>query len=209
MSFVSESIEKDIKDFHSANPYYPICIELSLLIVKDLKLSHGESGLEWHAFLENSNLLFENFVLKALSTVLDYQIEKWPIGNPYASLRRDGQNLGVKHYCPDIIVDYEAQEGRAKGVFDTKNKSLDLRENKLAESIGSADIYQILFYCSRLKANLGGLIYPSNAPVRPYQLCVNDGKEINLFMLFVSMELSMVNRINLICEDVKNTLQTC
>lgn len=203
---ISPAVENRARNFYSSNVYYLICIELSLIILKEIKLSYGNEGYESHAFLENSNSLFEDFVLNALKISLSHKVEKWSSGKPYASLRRGNQNFGLKSYLPDILLDYNPKAEQAKAIFDAKNKALDHNRNKISESISPADIYQILFYCSRLKSRLGGLIYPSGCYEEPYKLCLADDREINIFILFVSMECAINERIKLLCNDIKNAI---
>jgi 5-methylcytosine-specific restriction endonuclease McrBC regulatory subunit McrC len=186
----------------SSNPHYHTVIEYSLIILNELKLGYGDGSLEWHAFLANSNSLFEKFVSKILSSGTDYRISKWNEPKHFATLAKKGSNYGVKSFVPDVLVDYDEAVETCRAVFDVKNKFINPNSSDISSQISSADIYQVLFYCNQLNCKLGGIIYPSDEDISEFKMQLFNRYDLTLFILFVPMNLSLVEKIKSLCAQV-------
>jgi 5-methylcytosine-specific restriction enzyme subunit McrC len=194
----NENIKYEILNFSSTNPHYPICLEYAFKIILDLKLGYStDNNIQWNAFLENSNDTFEKYVRKILERELTQKVNKWESPKKFAEINWN-QQLGLKSFSPDIIVDYI--DGRAKAVFDVKNKYFSPSENNPSELTSVSDIYQLLFYSSQLNTDICGLIYPSNNFYDPIPLDIM-GVDIKFFLISINMDAEFENRKN---EFVKN-----
>lgn len=189
----------------SPNPYYPIAIQYAIIILKDLKLNYNKGGLNWHAFLENSNDLFEKYVLKILRSGLKEKVEKWEEPKKYATIRYNGSE-GYKYFSPDILVDYDKSKARSRMVLDVKNKSFFPNKDPLSEIVEASDIYQLLFYCKRMHTNVGGLIYPTVSRIQPIRLMVEDETDVTLFLFSINMQDEFEARAVNLVEDVRKIL---
>lgn len=194
----NENIKYEILNFSSTNPHYPICLEYAFKIILDLKLGYStDNNIQWNAFLENSNDTFEKYVRKILERELTQKVNKWENPKKFAEINWN-QQLGLKSFSPDIIVDYI--DGRAKAVFDVKNKYFSPSESNPSELTSVSDIYQLLFYSSQLNTDICGLIYPSNNFYDPIPLDIM-GVDIKFFLISINMDAEFENRKN---EFVKN-----
>ena len=185
------NLKSDILNFYSTNPYYPITLEYSLKIILDFKLGYSsEGGVQWNAFLENSNDTFEKYVRKILERELEHKISKWDKPKKFAEINWNQQS-GQKGFSPDIIVDYI--DGKARAVFDVKNKYFSPSETNQSELTSVADIYQLLFYSNQLNTDICGLIYPSDDFYEPIPLDIL-GIDINFFLISINMNADFEKR---------------
>lgn len=185
------NLKSDILNFYSTNPYYPITLEYSLKIILDFKLGYSsEGGVQWNAFLENSNDTFEKYVRKILERELEHKISKWDKPKKFAEINWNQQS-GQKGFSPDIIVDFI--DGKARAVFDVKNKYFSPSETNPSELTSVADIYQLLFYSNQLNTDICGLIYPSDDFYEPIPLDIL-GIDINFFLISINMNADFEKR---------------
>ena len=191
--------------FFSCNPYYPETIQIALTILNDIKLSFSNGSIQWYSFLQNSNNLFETYVRKLVARTTNMKIEKWKIPVKYASLSHSGKT-GYKSYSPDILVEYNASIGGARVVLDVKNKKFNPLNKNISELINAADMYQMLFYCRKLKTNLGGLLYPTSDNYEPINVIIDDDADRRLVLFSVNMSSSYKERLKKLKEDLHKSL---
>lgn len=182
------------KYFFSSNPYYSETIDIAITILKDMKLSFSNGQLKGYSFLHNSNDLFEEFVRKIVQQVSNINAVKWDIPKSYASISYHDKT-SEKKYCPDIVVGYDPSRETAHVVLDVKNKHFNPECGNISDLISSPDMYQILFYCRKLKCALGGLIYPSGQSFSPVSVVVNDEKDLRLVLFSLNMNLPLPKRM--------------
>lgn len=198
------NIKSDISDFYSSNPYYPITLEYSIKIILDFKLGYSaEGGVQWNAFLENSNDTFEKYVRKMLERELVHKINKWDKPKKFAEITWNQQS-GQKAFSPDIIVDFI--NGKARAVFDVKNKYFSPTENNPSELTSVSDIYQLLFYSNQLKTDICGLIYPADDFYEPISLDLM-GIDIKFFLVSINMNADFEKRKESFLENINYCLK--
>jgi 5-methylcytosine-specific restriction enzyme subunit McrC len=198
------NLKSEVLNFCSSNPYYPIALEYSLKIILDFKLGYSsEGGIQWNAFLENSNDTFEKYIREILERELENKICKWNIPKKFAEINWNKES-GQKAFSPDIIVDFI--DGKAKAVFDIKNKYFSPVETNPSELASVADIYQLLFYSNQLKTDICGLIYPSGSFYEPIPLNIM-GVDIKFFLLSINMNANFEQRKKYFLDSVKYCLK--
>ncbi|WP_096201855.1 5-methylcytosine restriction system specificity protein McrC [Bacillus sp. FJAT-45350] len=197
-----EDLEATFITFYSSNNYYPMVLETSIKILKDLKTSYSNGKIEWYSFLVNSNDTFEKYVRKLLSLGLEEEITKWKDPKVFAAINAN-QEIGLKSYSPDVLIDYNETYGVSRAVLDVKNKFFDPRKQNTAELISSSDLYQIIFYCRKLKTNVGGVIYPTNENYPPCKIDINDEGDPLIFLISINMTDSFENRFNKLNNEIK------
>lgn len=196
----------DIGDrFYSANPHYPLTLEFAVKILNDMKLKYNKGRVEWYAFLHNSNDIFEKYVRKVLAKGLKSYVTKWDAPQTIAVLD-DGKRKGYKSYVPDILIDYNPADNTAKAVLDAKNKNFDVKGTDISEILHSADMYQLTFYCDKLKTNLGGLIYPANQDYKPIIVMIDGNQDFRFVLFGINMRDRLRQRHRKLCNDVKDYL---
>jgi 5-methylcytosine-specific restriction enzyme subunit McrC len=201
--FIKEAVEKEIRSFNSSNPFYSIALDYAFKILFNLKLEFKNGELEWLAFLENSNDIFEKYVLKILEIFLPEKVEKWKKPQKFAILKSNEQK-GEKSYSPDIIIGFNKKTNSSRAVLDVKNKSFEpVSKTSLSELVSSSDLYQLLFYSRQLKTNLGGLIYPSTTNNEPIQIVLDTEEEAIIYLFSINMSENITVRHNKLISDIK------
>lgn len=191
--------------FYSCNPFYPEVVEIALTILKDMKLSFNKGDVQWYSFLQNSNNLFESYVRKLVSKAVDLKVQKWENPQNYASLVYNGK-IGFKSYTPDILVGFDESTNSSKVVLDVKNKHFNPLEDNISELVEAADMYQLLFYCRKLKTKLGGLIYPAGMNYEPVSVIVDDDADLRIVLFSVNMKLNYRERLKKLKSDIFEAL---
>jgi len=201
--FTIDQINEEITKLSSPNPHYFISLELAKKILHNLHLKYNNGEMEWLAFLENSNDIFEKYVLTILDQTLpDVRVEKWSEPKNCAFLKI-GEKSGIKSFSPDVLFNYDHNTGKALAVLDVKNKEFEpSKHQNLTDLISSSDLYQLIFYCNQLKTTLGGLIYPSSTSNEPIQLTVDSKDNLTLYLFSVNMKTDMKTRHNALRNDV-------
>ena len=200
--FTIDQINDSISGLFSSNPHYVISLELAKKILHDLQLTYKNGEVEWLAFLENSNSIFEKYVLKILYETLPFRVQKWKKPKEYARLI-SAEKLGVKSFAPDILLNYDQNTGKALAVLDSKNKSFEpTKKQDLNDVISSSDLYQLIFYCNQLKTNLGGLIFPSSTSNDPIRLTIDSKDNLTLYLFSMNMKQDMKTRHATLSNDV-------
>ena len=207
---VDESVlsESDVKEIisqqFSSNPYYPLALEIARKILFSLDLNYTEGNVDWLAFLENSNTIFEEYVRKILDVHLDEDISKWEKAECFAHLTC-GEVKDIKSYIPDILLKKTSLSKDYLAVLDAKNKPFELNGNELSKLASSSDIYQLYFYCDMLDTKLGGLVYPAKERVEP--ISINIDSKCQILRLFsVDMSKPMRDRHFQLVKDIKEHL---
>lgn len=191
--------------FFSANPHYPITLEFAIKILRDMKMKFTHGSVSWNAFLHNSNDIYEKYVRKVVAKGLDAYVSKWDMPKQIAVLD-DGIRKGNKGYIPDILIDYNSLDGSAKAVLDAKNKVFETDKDNIGEILHSADMYQLAFYCDKLKTNLGGLIYPAGSDFRPIQVMIDGSTDFRFVLFSINMREKISIRHRKLCEAIENEL---
>ena len=199
-----ESIDEICNRFVSANAHYPLCLEFASKILKDMKTRFNNGQMEWYAFLHNSNDIFEKYVRKVISRGIDLYVTKWNDPKEIAILT-DGTRKGSKSFVPDILIDYNPNNGKARAVLDAKNKRFE-PSNNLGDLLSSSDMYQLVFYCDKLKTNLGGLIYPSKKDYKPVKVLIDGNQDFRFVLFSINMNERISVRHRKLCNDIKNEL---
>jgi 5-methylcytosine-specific restriction enzyme subunit McrC len=201
--FELEDVNEVISIFYSTNPYYPIALEYASKILFDLKLEYRNGKIEWLAFLENSNTIFEKYVFRILELYIPEKIEKWDFPKKFAKLKSKKID-GYKSFSPDIIINFNENSQSCKAVLDVKNKQFEpCNKSNHSDLISSSDLYQILFYCRQLKTNIGGIVYPSSTSNDPIQISLDSDGDVNIYLFSLNMNENikirhdkLVNEIN-------------
>lgn len=181
-----EHAENSIREFFSTNRYYPIVLENAMQILRDVKTSFRNGNIEWSAFLENSNSIFEQYVRKILETGLKERVEKFKEEKNFAVIQYENEDI-VRGYSPDVLIGYNSGTNSCMAVLDVKNKVFSPMELKEKKTPSSADIYQLAFYCKRLGTSVGGLIYPSSGDIEPLVVSIEDEKDLTFLLISVNM----------------------
>lgn len=191
--------------FFSANPHYPLTLEFAIKILKDMKLKFNNGQVSWYAFLHNSNHIYEKYIRKVLAKGLNSYVTKWDSPQKIAVLN-DGKRKGFKSYIPDILIDYNPNTNTAKAVLDAKNKNFDIKGNDISEILHSSDLYQLTFYCDKLKTNLGGLIYPASKDYNPITVMIDGNQDFRFILFGINMKDKLRQRHRKLCTDIKDYL---
>lgn len=194
--------EMNYHTFYSPNRYYPIVLETSIKILKDLKISYNNGFIEWYSFLVNSNDIFEKYVRKLLSVGLQVDVLKWNEPKPFAAIKGEDET-GYKSFSPDILIDYNEKHGICRAVLDVKNKIFNPSSQNITELVSSSDLYQIIFYCRKLKTNIGAIIYPTNQNYQPFKIEINDEDDPIIYLISINMSETFENRYNKLIKEVK------
>ena len=136
---------------------------------------------------------------------MNVYITKWDTPQKIAVLD-DGVRKGIKSYVPDILVDYNPNSNTAKAVLDVKNKTFDVKGNDISEILHSADMYQLTFYCDKLKTNLGGLIYPASRQYKPINVMIDGNQDFRFVLFSINMKEKIRQRHRNLCNDIKDYL---
>ena len=168
-----------------------------------MKFTHGSISL--YAFLHNSNDILEKYVRKVLTKGLNSYITKWDTPKQIAVLD-DGKRKGYKSYVPDILVDYDPLTNSAKAVLDAKNKFFDIDRDDIGEILHSADMYQLTFYCDKMKTNLGGLIYPAGDDYKPINVMIDGNQDFRFVLFSINLREKISVRHRKLCNAIKEYL---
>ena len=191
--------------FFSANPNYPLTLEFAIKILRDMKMKFTNGSMSWNAYLHNSNDIFEKYVRKVVAKGIDAYVSKWDMPKQIAALS-DGVRTGSKSYIPDILIDYSALTGSAKAVLDAKNKVFETNKENIGEILHSADMYQLAFYCDKLKTNLGGLIYPAGSDFRPINVMIDGSTDFRFVLFSINMREKISVRHRKLCDAIRDEL---
>lgn len=200
-----EAAESSIRKFFSANSYYPIALEYAMRILRDIKISCRNGNIEWSAFLQNSNSVFEQYVRKILERGLKERVEKFKEGKSYAKIHFGVDNI-VKTFSPDVLIGYNGGTGSCMAVLDVKNKEFSPIELKSGDVPSPADMYQLAFYCKRLDTSIGGLIYPSSEEIEPIEVSIEDEKDLTFLLISVNMKDNIRSRHIKLIERVRRQI---
>lgn len=191
--------------FFSANPHYPLTLEFAIKILRDMKMKFIHGNVSWNVFLYNSNDIFEKYVRKVVSKGIDAYVSKWDAPKKIAELD-DGIRKGEKSYIPDILIDYDPLTSSAKAVLDAKNKVFETKNDNIGEILHSADMYQLAFYCDKLKTNLGGLIYPAGSDYRPIKVMIDGSADFRFILFSINMREKISIRHRRLCDAIHDEL---
>ncbi len=193
LNLVSERVFKKsdaillLDSFYSPNPWYINTLDLSIKILYDLELEYSNGSIEWMAFLENTNFLFESYIRKVLSDNLDEKIIKWERPRQFIKMRNNSQ-IGEKSFSPDILINFSENTTTADAIIDVKNKTFEPTAIRNLDMLCStADLYQLIFYCNQLNAKVGGLIYPSSTTNEPIELMMDSQSGLKIFLFSIDM----------------------
>ena len=184
------------------NPFYPIAMELAIIILQKYNLKFKDGNLEWSSFLVNSNSVFERYVYSILKNNLSETVEKWDSPKSYGKLVTQEKSID-KNYQPDVLIDYDVGQGSCRAVFDVKNKNL-MSGGKV--DVKDADIYQIAFYCKSLNTKIGALIYPTPELMPPNHIIINAFEDVQIFILGLDMNENITNRHRQIVNTIKRSV---
>ena len=188
--------------FWSCNPYYDSALQISLTILKNMKLSFSAGAVRWYSFLHNSNALFETYIRKLVKSIItDIRVEKWDNPKQYASVVY-GEKTGRKGYSPDILIGFDKMTETAKIVLDVKNKKYDPINGNVSDLVEPADMYQLMFYCRKLKTDLGGLVYPCDTDLDVAEIILNDDGDKRVVLFPVNMLSSFADRVSKLKKDL-------
>mgnify|MGYP003629407748 CR=1 FL=1 len=194
-----------ISCFFSANPFYKLALEMAKKIIFNMKLEFTDGQVSWLAFLENSNDIFEKYASKILEVNLTENVKKWDVPHPFAELELDSYSA-TKSFSPDIIIDYNEVNQSCRAILDVKNKTFDIKSgSSIGDLVSTSDLYQMLFYCRKLKTKFGGLVYPSNKRINPVKVNFQFD-DLNLHLISIDMSLKMQSRHIEFIKDVKQSI---
>ena len=180
--------------FYSPNPWYINTLDLSIKILFDLELEYSNGSIEWMAFLENTNSLFEAYIRKVLSDNLDEKVTKWETPRQFIKMRNSSQ-IGEKSFSPDILINFTENNSTADAIIDVKNKTFEPNSlSSLDKLCSTNDLYQLIFYCTQLNAKVGGLVYPSSSTNEPIELMMDSRSGLKIFLFSVNMSENFSRR---------------
>ncbi len=206
VSFLRAEAQDIIERCNSSNPWYLNAIDLSIRILFDLDLEYTNGEIEWLAYLENTNTLFEAYVRKALNENLDENILKWENPKTFMYMKSSTQT-GKKEFSPDILVNYNSRNNTADAVIDVKNKSFEPTESSNLDSVVStSDLYQLIVYCNQLNTKVGGLVFPSAEENEPIELMFDSQNGLKLFLFSINMNDHIVKRNKKLAEEIYKKL---
>jgi len=166
--------------------YYQLVLELCKIIAKNLFFSNVGGAFVGSAFLVDFDLLFEDFVKTIL---VNYYYEpgfsSWDEEKEYGYYtmhpRVNGTTENVKSYRPDILYKYDPAHETCEAVLDVKSKT--------GEPYANPDVFQMYFYCKKLHARKGILIYPSAEPFKSLKLFLKfpNGEDFSIYATFISL----------------------
>ena len=193
------TIQQRIKLEHTShmNTEYDLAIELSLKILKDIKLNMQGSHVLGTSFLVNSNDIFEKYCRAVLHNGLTANVIKWE--TPHATAKFIIDNVPyIKSYVPDILINYNQAHNTTYALLDAKNKDIS-DHHKIGHL---ADLYQVVYYCQSLHTNMGGLVYPTKKEIKPTKILLNNFADINFYAFFVNFALPLKQRNLQLCQEV-------
>ena len=190
---------RNIKNFYSPNKFYPICLEVALKILEDIKVNYLSSNLVFKSFLFNSNDIFEKYIRTILKRNLEINITKLNTNTvrlTYIDSFHHIQNQYLNKYlCPDVLIGYESKENKALAILDIKNKPFNPSpKGNYTDLISSADLYQIIVYCLKFKTEIAALVYPSNREIKSISFFADIGSTLRIFLLSINMQDNLANR---------------
>lgn len=197
--------DKSIFSFNSYNSNYPEAIRLAILVLKNVELSTNETGIQWSAFLTNSNDLFEKFVRLMTSNMIDEKVEKWDRPKEFASINYEGQ-YDYKSFVPDIVVGFWEETGKALAVMDAKNKYFEPEKTTVANLVDVGDLYELMFYLRQLKTSVGALIYPSSKRYSPIAVNALDQGDLNISLISIDLSATIEKMETNLRDDVLKTV---
>lgn len=205
-TFTKDEAEAVMASFYSPNPWYLGAIDLSIKILFNLDLEYQNGTIEWLAFLENSNSIFESYIRKALQDNLNENVIKWDRPKPFSKLR-GGALSGKKEYSPDILINFNPKTLSADAVLDVKNKTFEPTKcSSLDNIVSPSDLYQLIFYCNQLKTKVGALIYPSSTTNEPVEVMLDSEGELKLFIFSVDISANIYERNKKLAKQVYDKL---
>ena len=83
----------------------------------------------------------KQYIRTILKRELNCSIQKWESPKIFGEFTWMSKK-GTKSFSPDIIIDLI--NGKARAIFDVKNKNYDLESYNISDITSVADIYQIL-----------------------------------------------------------------
>ena len=203
---LEQDIENIIK-FFSPNKSYPLCLEMSLKILQDLKIKYLNSNLTFKSFLFNSNDIFEKYVRTILKRNLNLNVSKLnddsiTITSTNKSLHHENEKLN-KYLTPDILLNYDEKSNRAAAVFDVKNKKFNpSSDGNYSSLISSSDLYQIIVYCLSFKTDIAALIYPSEKDFKPISFFTEINETLNIYLFSINMKENLPTRHKKILSEI-------
>lgn len=193
----------NIDTFFSPNLHYPLVLETSIKILQNLTMSYHNGEIESYSFLVNSNDIFEKYIRKIMDRGLKENVTKWESPKIFASVKKDSIE-GYKSYSPDILIDYHKNTEVCRAVVDVKNKPFNPNQQNASELVSTNDLYQLLFYCQKLNANVGALIYPTKNNHDPYKIEISYEGDPLIFLLSINMQDTFENRFNKLTNEIKD-----
>jgi 5-methylcytosine-specific restriction enzyme subunit McrC len=181
--------------FTSLNSHYRSALSLASLVLRSASLDLGVGGPRGAALLINMNVVFEQFVRRALRAALDVDARMLPDRPP--SLRLD--EGGVVPLEPDLCI---VDDRGVVWVGDAKYKRLP------AGAYANADLYQLLAYTVALGLPGGTLIYAADQGVSTAEyVIVRSGKRLNIVALNLSAPPSAIlSQVNIIASGIRSTV---
>lgn len=203
---IKQDIE-NIKNFFSSNKFYPLCIEISLTILQDLKIKYLDSNLIFKSFLFNSNDIFEKYVRTILKRNLNLNVSKLndnsvTITSTNKLLHSDNEKL-EKYLTPDILLNYDENSNRAAAILDVKNKKFNpSSDGNYSDLISSSDLYQMIVYCLSFKTDIAALIYPSEKDFKPISFFTDINETLNIYLFSINMKENLSIRHKKIVSEI-------
>lgn len=180
---------------HPNNTNYKIALEYALIIINNLNIKKGNGNINYYSFFIDINDVFEKFIRKVIKNGIKHKVEKWNKPRVFAN-GIYGNIKFEKEYIPDVVIDYNANTRNCFAVVDVKNKDLDIEKNGVVNSISSADLYQIIFYCQQLGTEKGALVYPADSYSEFIEMECCLSNDLKIFCLGFNLLDNMASSIN-------------
>lgn len=161
--------------FDRMNEHYREVVELSRLILRHASIETEEGGVRAAGFLVDMNVVFQEFVTRALRQALGLSERTFCSDRRMPSIWLDeAESIGLE---PDFSG-WEGHECRFVG--DAKYKKMN------DERVPNADLYQLLAYATALNLPGGLLIYAKGEDKEIVHCVRHAGKRIEVAALDLS-----------------------
>lgn len=173
--YTNIQIYKFRTNFHRNETILASAYNFAKLIIMDMNILTGHESLN-ASLLINSNLIFEEFIMKLFNTFLPNEPFIYHDGLKTIAFANHKSNLVSIE--PDILY-----KGIETIVFDVKNKDF----NKM---FSNNDFYQLYTYCRAYKSKKGVLIYPSNENSTSIKVLTSFDKDIVFYAISIDISKS-------------------
>ena len=180
--------------FTRLNHHYESAVALAKILLRGQSLDLGAGAAHGTAFLIDMNVVFEQFVRRALRTALGATRSEFPDRPPLTHLD-EARHIPLEPDLCWLVGD------RIAWVGDAKYKRLPERAYR------NSDVYQMLAYTAALGLPGGTLIYAADEGVTSAEhVVVNSGKRVRVVALDLDAPpKALLRRLGVIAAEIRTT----